>query len=58
MLDTINLSFISSILYIHFCNFDFVFKSIPPNCTNKAVVVVVVVVVAVVVVVCQERISA
>ena len=37
----INLSVISSILYICFFNFDFVFKSVPPKCTNKVVVVVV-----------------
>ena len=35
MLDTTNLSVISRILYIHFCNFTFVFESIPPKCTNK-----------------------
>ena len=44
MFDTISLSVISSILYIHFCNFGFVFESIPPKCTNKVVVVVVVIV--------------
>ena len=38
VLDMINLSFISSILYIHFCNFNFIFESIPPKCTNKVVV--------------------
>ena len=45
--DTINVSVISSILYIHFCNFGFVFESIPPKRTNKVVVVVVPVVVIV-----------